>query len=327
MFYSFPVPFADEHVASIIYRAFQCTSYKSIEQYYKKDLNALFFDMPQRFWLRSYVDVSMGLKRYFDLPEFLLRFSNICDYTLLLNSEQTQAQSPYLLLEHLSTLKFGQAVSILTDRAWRYCPECAREDDRVLGTSYWHTSHQRYYQLSCDRHQCLLKSCSGKFGLPPVEQPSSQATPKQFAIEKRLHWLVEQILLTPAALRKPNLIRALRQKLNIAEAEHLTFLNRDRLRHLHHWFAEEFNETGLDEFFEWDVMGANLYPLDSQRGLYYMLDANNNLHPMLYLMMCYVVLTDEEITTALDARYAPDDSDFKMISTLMPLDVPNASYA
>ncbi|MGK0373481.1 MAG: hypothetical protein ACJAW1_003756 [Glaciecola sp.] len=327
MFYSFPVPFADEHVASIIYRAFQCTNYKSIERYYKIELKELFFDMPQRFWLSSYLDVAMAFEHYYELPEFLLRSTNICDYTLLLYTEQNNIQSPLSLLEYLSTVKFAQAVSIKSDRAWRYCPECATEEDKVLGTSYWHVSHQSYYRLSCERHCCLLKSVKGKFGLPPVEQHSPKVTTKQIAVEKRLRWIVEQIRLTPAQHRTPNLIRALRQKLNIADAEHLTSQNRARLRYLHHWFAARFNETGLSEFFEWGAMGANLYPLDSQRGLYFMLNVKNNLHPMIYLMMCYTLLTDEEVSLALDVRYETTACRSVLLPTLMPENIPHASYS
>jgi hypothetical protein len=327
MFYSFPVPFVDEHVASIIYRAFQCTNYKSIEQYYKKELNALFFDMPQRFWISSYSEVALALNNYFDLPQFLLRFTNLRDYTLLLDTEQSKTQSPLSLLEHLSTVKFAQAVNIKSDRAWRYCPECATEEDESLGTSYWHKSHQGYYRLICDRHQCLLKSFEGKFGLPPVEQQSSEVTTKQVATEKRLRWIVEQIRLTPSKLRKNCLIQAFKQKLNISDAEHLKLQNRDRLRYLHHWFADCYNKTGLGDFFEWGAMGANLYPLDSIRGLYFMLDCKNNIHPMIYLMLCYVLLTDDEILLTLDTQHGTGVCTSMMTSTLMPQDIPNASYS
>lgn len=327
MFYSLPVPFEDEHVASVVYRAFQCTHHLSIEQYYKNELKELFFDTPQRFWINSYYDVALALNNYFDLPQFLLRFTNLRDYTLLLDTEQSKTQSPFSFLRHLSTVKFAQAVNIKSDRAWRYCPECATEEDEALGTSYWHKSHQGYYRLSCDRHHCLLKSYEGKFGLPPTGQQSSEATTEQVEIEKRLKWIVEQILLTPAQLRKPNLIRAIRQKLNIANAGHLKPKNRLRLKHLHHWFADRFNAAGLSVFFEWGVMGANLYPLDSHRGLYYMLDAKNNLHPMIYLMLCYVLLADEEVSLALAQRYTNDQGTNITLSTLMPLDIPHASYA
>lgn len=327
MFYSLPVPFQGEHVASVVYRAFQCTHHLSIEQYYKQELNELFFDMPQRFWLSSYFEVAIAFKHYFELPEFLSRFSNLCDYTLLLNTKQTNIQSPMSLLEYLSTVKFVQAVNIKYDRAWRYCPECATEEEKSLGTSYWHASHQSYYRLFCDRHQCLLKSFKGKFRLPPVEQQSSEVTTKQVATEKRLRWIVEQIRLTPSKLRKNCLIQAFKQKLNISDAEHLKLQNRDRLRHLHHWFADCFNKTGLGDFFEWDYMGANLYPLDSIRGLYFMLDCKNNIHPMVYLMLCYVLLTDDEIVMALETLNEGAENNFTATRILMPFEIPNAKYA
>ncbi len=319
VFNYYPTPLPDEHLASVVYRAFLLTYYKEIEHHIKVRHKQSFFDTPINCWVPAYESLFCHFSGLESVDTLLKRHSNVMDYGMWAakaNNTKTLADS----LESLSTMNWKLSLYVATDRGWRYCPECANEEVKQHGTSYWHASHQRYYQRTCPKHNTLLiYYTSAKFSLPPIGESSIPASTQEIEVDRLLAKIVCTLRQLPHREQKKRLICALKQKLNVAKNMTRHSHNGRRLSQLHTKFSEAINTPEILPFFTFDKAISMLPPLTSMTGIYHMLNKNNQMHPMWYLMLIYAFLDEEDMLIAFDSTTDWDDFRWEVEANMMPI--------
>lgn len=314
-----PSPLLDEHVSSLIYRAFQQNCYARVETWCTTQLKTPFFDKPQRFWVPVFHEMYCALSSYYSQQTFLNTFTNVGDYTLFLSLNEFEEQTPTALLAALAKLKFENGLHVTTDRTWRYCACCAREDEVKFGTSYFHVSHQHFYKRTCDVHDVLLEfSNTQDFSLPPINMNGVKASNEEKSMERKLLNFIKVMKLVPSHERKARLLCLLKQKLGLSELVRLKDDNFKQIRRTHKYFAGYFNQSSIKHYFEWSSLIPGRYPLEAQRGLMFMLDPKRNLHPMLYVLLAITFLNEEEQSLVADLPFRPENTRAPLPLTVLP---------
>lgn len=321
MFNYYPAPLPDEHVASVVYRAFLLTYYKEIEHHIKVRHKQSFFDTPITCWVPLYGNFFHYFSGLGAVNTLMKRHSNVMDYGMWA-AKATNTATLNDELKSLGAMSWKLSLHIATDRGWRYCPECANEDVNQHGTSYWHVSHQRYYQRTCPKHATLLKiHTSNKFSLPLVRESSIQASIQEREIDKLFINIIYTLRQLPHAERVKRITRTLKQKLNIATAMTRHSYNGRRLSQLHAKLAQAINRPEILPFFTFDRASSINAPLISSTGLYYMLDKKNLMHPMWYLILIYVFLDEQEMLIAFDLKTDWEKVRCDIAANVMPISV------
>lgn len=302
-------PLPGEHAASVIYRTFQQNCHQSIENWFNSHLKTPFFEMPQRIWVPVYDNLADAFQAYFSKASFIKQFTNLTDYTLFLSPQNFDSGYPSCIFHDLAKRKFEHGLQVITDRVWRYCPDCAVEDERRFGTAYFHTEHQQYHRLSCLRHGCYLKATqTQKFSLPPLDREREDIIAEVSILERQLQKLMNIIKQMPSPERKPRLLSLLRQKLGVSRLHRLRDHNLKRMREAHFYLAEAFNNTPMRQFFRWSTLCADRYPLNAPHGLLTMLQPHHSYHPMIYLMMAVTFLDEQEQNLLVELPFRGENS-------------------
>jgi len=187
-----PTPLADEHAVSIIYRWFQMTRFETLESFIEINGCSSKFDSPRRLWCSLYSELAHALSSKYSLASFISKFTNIDDYSLFLDESIFADSSIEDILIKLSTFKFNNALNVSQDNSWRYCPECAIEDEQKYGTTYLHVSHQCFYRRVCCKHNVLLEKIDAcHFTLPPTNNSPVLATQRDIKKDAALlGWVI-----------------------------------------------------------------------------------------------------------------------------------------
>lgn len=314
-----PAPLPGEHAASVIYRTFQQNCHQRIETWFNSHLNTPFFEMPQRVWVPVYENLAESLQAYYSKTAFIKLFTNLIDYTLFLSPQNFASSSSKYIFHDLGKRKFEHGLQVITDRVWRYCPDCAVEDERRFGTSYFHTEHQQYHRLSCLRHGCYLKSIQTQnFSLPPLNCEREDIITEVSILERQLQNLMNIIKLVPSPERKPRLLSLLRQRLSVSRLHRLREHNLKRMREAHVYLAEAFNNTPMKRFFRWGTLCADRYPLNAPHGLLTMLQPHRSYHPMIYLMMAVIFLDEQELNLLVELPFRGENSKEPLPLVIIP---------
>ncbi len=319
MFNSPPSPLPGEHVASLVYRAFQQNCFERVESWCNDISNGPFFDMPQRGWVPLFQSMGDALSPYYSPSSFITNFTNLTDYSLFLSRKQFAGNTSELFLKRMGKLKFENGLSVANDRHWRYCPHCATEDEERFGTTFFHVAHQHYYKRICERHGVYLKaSISNDFTLPPINTAGITASREAKYIERQLIALIHILKLLPSEERKPRLLCLLKQKIGLSELKRLKQYNFVCIRDAHQYLASIYNSTEIKHYFTWEYLVPGFYPFEATNGLLFMLKPERCLHPMLYLLFGLTFLSSQEQQLLTDLPFRPNNLREPMPLTLIP---------
>lgn len=319
VFNYYPAPLPDEHLASVVYRAFLLTYYKEIENHIKSRHKQSFFDEPITCWVPAYERLIHHFSEFIPIDMLLKRHSNVMDYGMWADKANHKSTLAEWLVALIAT-NWKLSLHVATDKGWRYCPECANEEVTQYGTSYWHASYQRFYQRTCPKHNTLLiTNSSKKFSLPPLGSASIQASTEEREVDKQLATIVCTLRQLPQRERKKRVTCALKQKLNIAKNMTRHSYNGRRLSQLHTKFSAAINTPEILPFFTFDKSAPMHSPLTSISGIYQMLNENNLMHPLWYLILIQTFLTEEEICIAFNSTTSWERVRWDIEANVMPI--------
>ena len=289
-----PSPLPDEHAASVYYRAFLFSPVRTIELYFEYVLGTRFYGSPYNFWVPAYGDLAMSLTNSLGVASFIKSYTNVGEYGPFLPLELESSGSVADVLDKLSITKFKYRVHVQTDRHWRYCPSCAAEDYKTFGTTYYHVSHQRYYQRTCTRHSMLLEvhKCErGYFELPPNDTAGQSAPVDIIEFDHLLAELVATIRRYGNRGAFYQLIKHLRSTLGWQDTVVYTGAYRSHLNLYQKNLTHYFNSTPIQYYFNFPSLHSNSSQYLSQIGVANLLNINSHLHPLYYLWVIASMLT------------------------------------
>jgi len=322
MIYQPPTPLPDEHAASIIYRYFQMTRFEKFETMMAFPEYNSRLDSPRRLWSAVFSMLAESFSSKYSLASFISKFTNIDDYSLFLDESIFAGSSIEDILIKLSTFKFNNALNVSQDKSWRYCPECAIEDEQKYGTTYFHVSHQRFYRRVCSKHNALLEIIDAcHFSLPPTNREPTLASQRD--IEKDaalLHWVTE-LTGIPSEERKLRALNLLRQKVCIYTYDRKNSYQVQRVQYMQNILAKRFNGSVYLQYFEWGKLTSGYYPLSSTVGLMDFLEPKKHFHPMLYLMLIDLFLTLDELDLSLEFILNTSNTKREIPPVVLPLDI------
>jgi len=153
--YHFPAPFEGEHLLSCLMRYSTSRGRKEYVRVAKQVSTNVSKIECSCYWRTVHSDV---LNQY--LPKYrhqiavnntLLsvysRFTHSDFYTLLIEQ---------LALPHKLQLKYEKIEQLHS--GWKWCPDCAVEDEEKYGVSYWRCEHQLSFKRRCSKHRTVLLS-------------------------------------------------------------------------------------------------------------------------------------------------------------------------
>tara|TARA_Y100000296_G_C5161126_1_gene251895 strand:+ start:256 stop:1230 length:975 start_codon:yes stop_codon:yes gene_type:complete len=322
VFNYYPTPFPDEHLASVMYRAFILTYFVDIESHFKNRQKHIFFNTPSRCWVPAFKHLVTYFSNNQTLDRLLKQHSNLMDYSLLAISDNHIA-SLFDTLASLGRANWKLSVHIGTDRGWRYCPVCVNENVELYGTSYWHASHQRFYQRTCSQHRTVLKvSPNAKFALPTIHsgEVAERASVEEHELDKKLATIVQSLRLVPTVERRKRVIFAVKQKLNIADGDTSRYsYNGRRLSQLHELLTDAINTPEILHYFTFDKAIAQQAPFTSISGLYQMLNFNNQMHPLWYIILIHIFLNEDDKLIAFDPKVDWSCAKHSIGNNVMPI--------
>ena len=152
---NFPAPLKHEHLMSCLmrYAVWQSSrEYLKIAKHVSPSVSVV---GNHSYWRSVYTDV---ISQY--LPKFHLQIAQ--EHSLLLVYAKITGQdfTDLLRLQLISPTKlsFLHANIEQVQSGWKWCPECAREDEELSGFPYWHVDHQLSLKKRCSVHGNLLLS-------------------------------------------------------------------------------------------------------------------------------------------------------------------------
>ncbi len=317
-----PTPLPDEHAVSIIYRWFQMTRFETLESFIQVNGCSSKLNSPRRLWCPLYSELAHALLSKYSLADFISKFTNIHDYSLFLDESAFQGLSIETILKKLSTFKFSNALNVLQDKYWRYCPECANEDEQKYGTTYLHVEHQCLYKRVCNKHSVLLEElASCHVSLPPSNNLSILASQSDIEKDVALLGWVSELTDTPPEERKLRVLNLLRQKACVYSYDRKNPYQVQRVQYMQNILAKRFNSSVYKRYFDWGKLTSGHYPLNSSGGLMHFLEPEKHFHPMFYLMLIDLFLTRDEFNLSLEFLLNTSNIRREIPPVVLPLDI------
>lgn len=184
--------------------------------------------------------------------------------------------------------------------AWRWCPLCAIEDEKRVGTSYWHVEHQLPSMITCSKHACELCESCNNCGFSSIDirimatPPTTNKCTKCGAIHRasyvdlngHITWVQQasmDLLNSPGMLSKPYFEHVMKRGIQSGFSN----LNGGRIREqvfvaarLQQDFVAWFFEHGFERFFHEPEVVINYKTLSLEKALRNV----NGWHPLFVLM-------------------------------------------
>lgn len=155
--HQFPAPLPSEHLLSCLMRFSHLKGWNEHIKVAKLVSNNVSTITTHYYWRPVYSDI---------LSQYLTKFHEeiVVNHTLLniYANSASISLSPLineLLLSPTSLqLKFDKLEQV--HAGWKWCPECAKEDEEMYSIPFWHRDHQFSLKKQCTQHNtALLSSC------------------------------------------------------------------------------------------------------------------------------------------------------------------------
>lgn len=249
-------PLPNEHILSLLARWFDLSGRNDFIYTVKPITSDASNLTPSTLWQPVYADLFAQYKERYNWEKIITEHTLIPYHAPFVNLSRKNMLSkagPSLVTEKVLPL---QQRLVLHTQHWRWCPQCAVEDEREFGTTYWHTLHQIPSVRTCYRHGIpLISNCPAcgfsyrsfqKHWLPPL-RPKCRSCGREVesltepltCFEKKLHCISLELQANGLAIDKEPLLSPIRKKLGALSLG--TNLSVEQ-RHQLHRVQVEFNE-------------------------------------------------------------------------------------
>lgn len=162
MIAQFPVFYPDELVYSLLARYYVRTGYLAYT-YAAEDLYVHKYTVPDMEFINELTpEITTEITKKQPMETIIEKHTMFASYGRFLPKERKQRAFRDLLSMHGN---FNNLLSVPKRRTeeqryLRYCPECAKQDRKQYGETYWHRSHQIVGVDICPVHGCYLEKSS-----------------------------------------------------------------------------------------------------------------------------------------------------------------------
>lgn len=203
-------------------------------------------------------------------------------------------------IEQVPSLSAPSYKALSFTSAWRWCPECAIEDEQRVGTSYWHVEHQLPSMFTCTKHACDLVSVCNHCGFSNTDirgmstPPTNNICPKCGGVHEasypelndHITWVQQasvSLLNSQGALAKPYFEHVMKRGIQAAFSGLMKGKARERVYvvdGLQKDFESWFFEHGFERFFREPGAVIKYKTLSLEKALRNV----NGWHPLFVLM-------------------------------------------
>ncbi|MCO7250091.1 MULTISPECIES: TniQ family protein [unclassified Pseudoalteromonas] len=155
---NFPAPMLNEHLISCLMRYAVLQGPKEYIKVAKRISPAVSILGNNSFWRPVYNDIlSLYMPKYY---EKIARENTLLNvYSHLAGMDLNELLKQQLKQPELLRLPYEKLEQV--HKGWKWCPECAKEDEDKYGFPYWHVEHQFSLKKRCSIHkQLLLSKCN-----------------------------------------------------------------------------------------------------------------------------------------------------------------------
>ena len=160
MMVQFPAFYPDELVYSLLARYYVRTGYLAYS-YAAEDLYVHKYTVPDMEFINELkTDAATAIAKLEPMERIIEKHTMFAEYGRFLPKERKMKAYRDLIAMHGN---YNNLLSVPkrrteTGRFLRYCPECAKQDRKLYGETYWHRNHQITGVSVCPAHGCYLEN-------------------------------------------------------------------------------------------------------------------------------------------------------------------------